>query len=71
MTTQPIVESGMTFGPYPEGQCFYVEKSAAYADIQPLRDATVMNPTIPTAAACVPWPDCPVAEVSCVGCPRR
>ena len=34
MTTQPIVESGMTFGPYPEGQCFHVEKSGAYAAIQ-------------------------------------
>lgn len=34
MTTQPIVESGMTFGPYPDGQCFHVEKSGAYAAIQ-------------------------------------
>jgi len=23
MTTQAIIESGMTFGPYPEGRCFY------------------------------------------------
>jgi hypothetical protein len=30
----PIVESGMTFGPYPDGHCFYVEKSATYAAIQ-------------------------------------
>jgi hypothetical protein len=34
MTTQPIVESGMTFGPYPDGLCFYIEKSNTYADIQ-------------------------------------
>ena len=34
MTTQPIVESGMTFGPYPDGRCFYIEKSNTYADIQ-------------------------------------
>lgn len=34
MTTQPIVESGMTFGPYPAERCFYIEKSATYADIQ-------------------------------------
>jgi len=34
MTTQHILESGMTFGPYPEGQCFYIEKSKTYADIQ-------------------------------------
>lgn len=34
MTTQPIIESGMTFGPYLEGQCFYIEKSAIYAVIQ-------------------------------------
>lgn len=34
MTTQPIVESGMTFGPYPDGRCFYIEKSKAYAAIQ-------------------------------------
>ncbi|MFH1138122.1 MAG: hypothetical protein V1816_18785 [Pseudomonadota bacterium] len=35
MTTQPIVESGMTFGPYPDNRCFYIEKSNIYADIQP------------------------------------
>lgn len=34
MTTQPIVESGMIFGPYPDGRCFYIEKSNTYADIQ-------------------------------------
>lgn len=34
MTTQPIFESGMTFGPFPAGQCFYIEKSSTYADIQ-------------------------------------
>lgn len=33
MTTQPIVESGMTFGPYPEGDCFYIEKSQIYQKI--------------------------------------
>jgi hypothetical protein len=27
MTTEPIIESGMTFGPYPDGHCFYIEKS--------------------------------------------
>ncbi|MBI4660697.1 MAG: hypothetical protein HY735_17815 [Verrucomicrobia bacterium] len=30
----PIIESGMTFGPYPEGHCFHIEKSATYAAIQ-------------------------------------
>ena len=34
MTTQPIVESGMTFGPYPEGRCFHIENSNCYAAIQ-------------------------------------
>ena len=34
MTTQPIVESEMTFGPYPEGRCFHVEQSNCYAAIQ-------------------------------------
>jgi len=34
MTTKPIVESGMTFGPYPEGTCFHVEKSHTYTAIQ-------------------------------------
>lgn len=34
MSTQPITESGMTFGPYPEGQCFYIEKSNIYTAIQ-------------------------------------
>lgn len=34
MTTQDIFESGMTFGPYPEGQCFHIEKSKCYQGIQ-------------------------------------
>ena len=28
MSTEPIMESGMTFGPYPDGHCFYIEKCA-------------------------------------------
>lgn len=34
MTTQAIIESEMTFGPYPEGECFYVEKSQCYLRLQ-------------------------------------
>lgn len=34
MTTEPIHESGMTFGPYLEGSCFHIEKCATYASIQ-------------------------------------
>jgi hypothetical protein len=34
MTTAAIHESGMIFGPYPEGQCFYIEKSQCYSLIQ-------------------------------------
>jgi len=34
MTTQAIIESGMTFGPYSPGQCFYIEKSVCYQGIQ-------------------------------------
>ncbi|MEA5420658.1 hypothetical protein VB712_15600 [Spirulina sp. CCNP1310] len=34
MTTEPIIESGMTFGPYPEGYCFHIEKSKIYKKIQ-------------------------------------
>ena len=34
MTTGAIIESGMTFGPYPAGQCFYIEKSACYENVQ-------------------------------------
>lgn len=34
MTTEPIIESGMTFGPYPAGQCFHIEKSRCYKKIQ-------------------------------------
>lgn len=34
MTMEPIDESGMRFGPYPEGQCFYIEKSQCYQSIQ-------------------------------------
>lgn len=34
MTTQPIIESGMTFGPYPKSRCFHIEQSNCYAAIQ-------------------------------------
>jgi len=34
MTTEAIIESGMTFGPYPAGQCFYIEKSRCYSKVQ-------------------------------------
>lgn len=34
MTIEAIIESGMTFGPYPEGQCFYIEKSKCYSQVQ-------------------------------------
>jgi len=34
MTTEPIIESGMTFGPYPEGDCFPIEKSETYQKIK-------------------------------------
>jgi len=34
MTTQAIFESGMTFGPYLEGQCFHIEKSNCYSRVQ-------------------------------------
>ena len=34
MTTDAISESGMTFGPYPEGHCFHIEKSECYKKIQ-------------------------------------
>ena len=34
MTTKAIIESGMTFGPYSDGQCFHIEKSACYANVQ-------------------------------------
>ncbi|WP_225886978.1 hypothetical protein [Nodosilinea nodulosa] len=31
---EPIFESGMSFGPYPPGHCFYIEKSRTYLAIQ-------------------------------------
>lgn len=34
MTTEAISESGMIFGPYPAGRCFYIEKSQCYAAVQ-------------------------------------
>lgn len=34
MTTEAIIESGMTFGPYPAGQCFYIEKSTCYEKVR-------------------------------------
>lgn len=33
MTTQPIIESGMAFGPYAEGCCFYIEQSQTLKQI--------------------------------------
>jgi hypothetical protein len=34
MTTQAIIESGMIFGPYPEGHCFHIERSDYYGRVQ-------------------------------------
>lgn len=34
MTPLNIIESGMTFGPFPDDHCFYIEKSSAYQKIQ-------------------------------------
>lgn len=34
MTNSEIIESGMTFGPFSEGHCFYIEKSDTYQKIQ-------------------------------------
>lgn len=34
MTEHTIIESGMTFGPYPAGRCFYVEQSRSYQALQ-------------------------------------
>lgn len=34
MTTDAIIESGMTFGPYAAGTCFYIEKSNCYNRVQ-------------------------------------
>ncbi len=34
MTTEAIDESGMSFGPYPEGHCFHIERSGLYRRIQ-------------------------------------
>ncbi|MEO5363423.1 MAG: hypothetical protein H7838_07345 [Magnetococcus sp. DMHC-8] len=33
-TTTAIMESGMTFGPYPAGHCWHIEKSRVYASNQ-------------------------------------
>ncbi|MBF0178616.1 MAG: hypothetical protein HQM03_01180 [Magnetococcales bacterium] len=34
MTTKPIIESDMTFGPYPDGLCWVIEKSNTYKKIE-------------------------------------
>jgi len=34
MNSEVIIESGMTFGPFPAAECFYIEKSKTYAKIQ-------------------------------------
>jgi hypothetical protein len=34
MATEPIIESGMTFGPYPDGCCFHIEQSNVYQGIR-------------------------------------
>jgi hypothetical protein len=33
MNVEPIIESGMAFGPYPDGHVFYIEKSAVIGKI--------------------------------------
>lgn len=33
MTTEVIIESGMSFGPFPDGHCFYIEKSQTLREI--------------------------------------
>lgn len=33
MTQEPIIESNMTFGPYPAGNCFHIEKCKSYRAI--------------------------------------
>ncbi len=35
MTIETIHESEMSFGPFPEGHCFYIEKSKIYKKLQP------------------------------------
>ena len=30
----PIIESGMSFGPFIDGHCFYIEKSVTYKKIE-------------------------------------
>ncbi len=32
--SEPLIESGMTFGPFPEGSCFPIEQSASYKAIE-------------------------------------
>lgn len=34
MTTEPIIESDLMFGAFPEGHCFYIEKSQTYKRIE-------------------------------------
>lgn len=34
MMTEPIVESGMSFGPFQNGSCFHIEKSLTYKKIE-------------------------------------
>jgi hypothetical protein len=34
MTTDTIIESGLTFGPFQEGFCFHIEKSQTYKSIE-------------------------------------
>lgn len=31
---EPLIESGMTFGPFPEGSCFPIERSTSYKAIE-------------------------------------
>ena len=32
--SEPFIESGMTFGPFPDGSCFPIEQSASYKAIE-------------------------------------
>jgi hypothetical protein len=56
MSTDVIAESGMLFGPYPEGHCFHVEHSGLYRRIrQGVRMAEMALLREPSTGPCTVW----------------
>jgi len=56
MSTDVIVESGMSFGPYPDGHCFWFERSDTYRGLgRGVRIAEMALLRESSAGPCAVW----------------